>query len=184
MPATGVLRAGADVGGRARDRAGGRQAAEQRRDDVGDALRRSARRSGCAGRRSCGRRPPPTCSDSIAPSIATVSAGREQRRHQVGPELRNVQMRASPLGMPPKRVPIVSTGRPSTTTAAVPSEQRDDRAGNARREMLRHRRTMTTSADGQRRRGERERVQVRRQRRAGARGTRPARWRSAGRRNP
>ena len=39
MPATGVRRAGADVGRRARDCAGGRDAAEKRRDDIGNALR-------------------------------------------------------------------------------------------------------------------------------------------------
>ena len=39
MPATGLCRAGAHVGHGARDRAGGRDAAEERRHDVGDALR-------------------------------------------------------------------------------------------------------------------------------------------------
>ena len=39
MPATGVLRAGPDVGGGACDRAGRGEAADERRDDVGDPLR-------------------------------------------------------------------------------------------------------------------------------------------------
>ena len=75
MPATGVFAPDADVGRGARDRAGGRQPAEERRRDVGDALRdeldvRVVAIAGHADRRSMA-----DISDSMPPSIATVNAG-------------------------------------------------------------------------------------------------------------
>ena len=38
--------------------------------------------------------------------------------------------RGRPDGIPPKRVPIVSTSKPVTTTTAVPPSERDDGAGH------------------------------------------------------
>jgi hypothetical protein len=58
--------------------------------------------------------------DSIAPSIATVIAGTISPPMSSG---RNAGMWrvGSPAGMPPNRLPMVSTGSPSATTAAVPA---------------------------------------------------------------
>ena len=132
MPATGVcapermlvaVRAMAPVAGKP---------AEQRRNDVGDSLRRTARRSELC--RSLLIRSATTAdiSDSIAPSMATVSAGREQARIRSGAELRELRNAAGRCGIPPKRVPMVSTGSLSRSPpTAVPDDKRDDRAGHA-----------------------------------------------------
>ena len=85
------LRARADVGRRAGDGAGGRQAADERRRDVGDALREELDvrvvpspviRSATTA----------DISDSMAPSMATVSAGESSVRIEVGPESREVDV--------------------------------------------------------------------------------------------
>ena len=59
-------------------------------------------------------------SDSIAPSMATVIAGeisgRSKSKRNCG-----ILIPGKPEGMPPKRVPIVSTGSFSKTTSAVPA---------------------------------------------------------------
>ena len=82
----------------------------RRRGDVGDALARPARSSSGAAARSC-RRPPP-------PRAATRCrrAARRRRRPAARPatllERRSAAVRepGSERGMPPKRVPMVSTG--------------------------------------------------------------------------
>ena len=58
-------------------------------------------------------------SDSIAPSIATVTAGMIRPPMSSGRKAGR-WIAGRPLGMPPKRVPMVSTSRPSAATAAVP----------------------------------------------------------------
>ena len=55
-------------------------------------------------------------SDSIAPSIATVRAGDEQREDQVRPELRHVQRRQARSGCRRSAMPIVSTGSADAAT--------------------------------------------------------------------
>ena len=101
--------------------------AEQRRDDVGDALATSSTFGLCLSPliRSA---TTADSSDSIAPSMATVMAGESKRPDHVRMKLRERRMSGKPLGMPPKRVPIVSTGNRKTTTTTVPSDQRDDRS--------------------------------------------------------
>ena len=58
-------------------------------------------------------------SDSIAPSMATVMAGRTKSGIRWGSN-RGMAGIGRPEGMPPKREPMVSTARPSATTASVP----------------------------------------------------------------
>ena len=72
-------------------------------------------------------------SDSIAPSIATVSAGDSSVRTRSGLNA-GICSAGRPLGTPPNRVPIVSTGSPMAATTARSGEQRDDAAGNAARD--------------------------------------------------
>ncbi len=58
-------------------------------------------------------------SDSIAPSIATVTAGEIRLRIRAG---RNCGIWSSgrPEGMPPKREPMVATSRSASIATAVP----------------------------------------------------------------
>ncbi len=58
-------------------------------------------------------------SDSIAPSMATVSAGLKSTEMSSGRNAGTTN-RGQPPGMPPNFVPMVSTGRPATATTAVP----------------------------------------------------------------
>ena len=131
------VRAGADIGGGARDRAGDADAAEQRRADIGDALRHQF---------AVGAVPPP--------GHAVGDHGRQQRfdgaeqregdrvgQHRL--HLREVERRAaraagSERGMPPKRVPMVSTGRRQA--------QRRDRGGGHRDQHARPVRPQRASA--------------------------------------
>ena len=110
MPAIGPARAGAHIGGGARDRAGDADAAEERRGDIGEALRHQL----------AVRAVPPS-------GHAVGDDGREQRfdraeqREGEGIGQHGLQpCRATKAGsdgtgraagMPPKRVPMVSTGR-------------------------------------------------------------------------
>ena len=58
-------------------------------------------------------------SDSMAPRIASVRAGMNRKR--AVSQLSSGRAKAgSSAGMPPKRLPIVSTGRPSVDTAMLP----------------------------------------------------------------
>ena len=126
-------RARADVRRGPRDRAGRRQAAEERRRDVGDALRDQldVRVVTIAAIRSA---TTADISDSIAPSIATVSAGRMQRRDRVPRRTPESAAPASPPGMPPNRVPIVSTSRPQRHDRGGAADERDDVPGTRRHE--------------------------------------------------
>ena len=109
MPATGVLRARADVGGRARDGARDGDAADHRRHDVGQPCAISSTLELCRSPVM----PSATTAESrlsTAASSATVNAegssGRIRSARNAG--------RANagrPVGIPPKRVPMVSTGR-------------------------------------------------------------------------
>ena len=127
MPATGVCAPGADVGRGARDGAGRRQPAEQRRGDVGDALR-----------------------DQLDVRVVPVAAHPvgDHRRHQrldraehrdregrrraaprisVGPERRDLRRAAGPPGC---RRSACRWSRPAAAaarTAAVPTHEREDR---------------------------------------------------------
>ena len=53
-------------------------------------------------------------SDSRAPSSATVKRRRQQAEHEVRDGTAGRCSDGRPLGMPPKRLPIVSTSRPAT----------------------------------------------------------------------
>ncbi len=57
--------------------------------------------------------------DSMAPSIATVMAGEISCRIRSGRKAGTCRL-GSPPGIPPNRLPIVSTGRPASTAATVP----------------------------------------------------------------
>jgi hypothetical protein len=57
-------------------------------------------------------------SDSMAPRSATVMADGRREPRSSGRNA-GTEIRGSPLGMPPNRDPIVSTGRAKTTTARV-----------------------------------------------------------------
>jgi hypothetical protein len=59
-------------------------------------------------------------SDSIAPSIAIVRVGEINVRMRSGRK-RGMWIGGSPEGMPPKRAPMVSSGRPATLTTTVPT---------------------------------------------------------------
>ena len=128
MPATGLVRAGAHVGHGARDGAGGRDAAEERHDEVGDALRHQLLVGVVAGasiRLSATRA---HSSDSIAPSSAIVSVGissclarcpaERAAARSVGRRLRD----AAEAGADGLDRQLQQHGRP-----AWPAHQRDDR---------------------------------------------------------
>jgi hypothetical protein len=57
-------------------------------------------------------------SDSIAPSIAMVTAGESRCNNRLGFNVGTARC-GNPLGMPPNRAPIVSTGIWNNATAAV-----------------------------------------------------------------
>ena len=57
--------------------------------------------------------------DSIAPSIATVTAGDSRSRIRLGRNAGTANC-GSPAGISPKREPTVSTWRPSASEATVP----------------------------------------------------------------
>src|SRR6266851_5156566 len=61
-------------------------------------------------------------SDSIAPSMATVIAGEINGRSKSRRKCGSLSV-GSPDGMPPKRVPIVSTGSLNSRTTAVPRKR-------------------------------------------------------------
>ena len=61
-------------------------------------------------------------SDSIAPSMATVMAGEMSGRSRSTRKC-GITSLGNPDGMPPKRVPMVSTGSLNATTAAVPANR-------------------------------------------------------------
>ena len=61
-------------------------------------------------------------SDSMAPSMATVMAGEMSGRSRSTRKCGMINL-GNPEGMPPKRVPMVSTGSLKTTTAAVPANR-------------------------------------------------------------
>ena len=120
----GRLGARADIGRGAGDGARGRQPAEERRETIfampwpisstfGLCLSPLMRSATTADN-----------SDSIAPSMATVKAGGEQRARSCPGGTAAARMTASPLGMPPKRVPMVSTGNLQRPTSAVPRQAR------------------------------------------------------------
>jgi hypothetical protein len=58
-------------------------------------------------------------SDSIAPSIAIVTVGDTSVRIRSGRK-RGICTAGSPAGIPPNRLPIVSTGNPASAATAVP----------------------------------------------------------------
>ena len=58
-------------------------------------------------------------SDSIAPSIATVSAGEANAESDAAWNC-GMTSGGKPIGMPPNRLPIVSTGSRNAATIAVP----------------------------------------------------------------
>ena len=141
-------RAGADVRRRARERAGRGDAAEERRDDVADAERRRARRS---GRASCPVMPSAMTaerSDSIAPSIAIANARATSSRIESSDETA-----ASPHG---KRGSGGSGGMPATSSAADDRvEAAADRRDGERRDDARDERVRPTPRhDGDERRGD------------------------------
>ena len=72
-------------------------------------------------------------SDSIAPSMATVSAGDNSVRTRCGLKA-GIRSSGRPAGTTPNREPIVSTGSPAAATTTEPRQQRDDAAGNAARD--------------------------------------------------
>ena len=102
-------RARPEVRGRARDRAGDRNAADERRDDVGHALRHQLGVRVVPIAASSSRRRPPRAGSrrrpAARPSCAAGSSGRIRSARNVGSWIGG-----SPLGMPPNREPIVSTG--------------------------------------------------------------------------
>jgi hypothetical protein len=59
-------------------------------------------------------------SDSMAPSIATVNVGESSVSTRSGLNL-GMWISGRPEGMPPKRMPIVSSGRFAIATTAVPA---------------------------------------------------------------
>ena len=125
------LRAGADVGRGAGDRAGRRQSAEHRRDDVGDALRDQFDVGLC---RSPLMRSATTAdiSDSIAPSIATVRAGTSRPRISSGRNVGRCERRQAARNAAEARADGLD--RQAEARHRRPSQhQRHDRAGNALR---------------------------------------------------
>ena len=76
-------------------------------------------------------------SDSIAPSIATVSVGDSSDRIRSGRN-RGMCTCGRPDGMPPNREPIVSTGSCADGHDDRPGHERDDVAGHARNEPVPH----------------------------------------------
>ena len=60
--------------------------------------------------------------------MATVNAGAKQPDDQVGTETRNRDM-GRPLGIPPKRDPMVATGSLKRHAAAVPANMAYDGPG-------------------------------------------------------
>ena len=130
-----AVRAGAHIGGGAGDGAGDADAAEQGGADVGDALRHQL---------AVGAVP--------APGHAVGDHGREQRfdgaEQREGERVR--QHRDAPCagrtpaapaaarqrGMPPKRVPMVSTGRPSAPAASAASATAISMPGQAGRQRF------------------------------------------------
>ena len=74
-------------------------------------------------------------SDSIAPSIATVSVGDSSVRIRSGRKRGNVHS-GRPDGMPPKRVPIVSSGKLRDGDDDRSGDERDDVAGHARHQPV------------------------------------------------
>ena len=97
-----AARAGADVGGGARDGAGDADAAEQRRADIGDALRRPARSWSGGGGRSCRRPPPPTAATRWRPAARWRRAVGQGRRNFCQATV-GQRGHGSVFGMPPKR---------------------------------------------------------------------------------
>ena len=145
-------RAGADVGRGARDQAGDADAAEQRRADIGDALRHqlaigAVTASGHAvgdhrrQQRLDGGRAARTRSHPAAPPVAFAS----ENAGSAGD--------GNSRGMPPKRLPMVSTGSDSaavaiaasTTAIRMPGQDGRQRRKPAMMAMLT---TATPSADG------------------------------------
>ena len=109
-----------DVGRGAGDGAGCRQAAEQRRQRRWRRPARSARRSDRGGRRDMRSATTAESSDSIAPSIATVRAGDSSVRIRSTRNAGTCSV-GRPLGTPPNRLPMVSTGSPAGSADAVPA---------------------------------------------------------------
>ena len=71
-------------------------------------------------------------SDSMAPSMATVKAGASNGRVMLNCNWGKLKA-GSPLGMPPKRLPMVSTGSDGKrTTATVPSSSATIEPGTRR----------------------------------------------------
>ncbi len=123
------FRAGTNVGGGAGDGSGSGQAAEEGRDNIGDALGHEFDIGIVFGvAHAVGNHGGHQRLDGA--EHGDGHRRRDERAHQVQMKARNIQMRAGPMGIPPKRVPIVSTGSLKATTIAVPSEERDDVARN------------------------------------------------------
>ena len=109
MPATGVLRAGANVGGGARNGASCGNAAEQRRSNIGDALRHKFH-IGIV----------PVAGHAVGDHGGEQALERRQQRHckRRGQQRQDSSAWKSgmakggrPLGIPPNLLPMVSTGR-------------------------------------------------------------------------
>ena len=172
-----------DVGGGAGDGPGGGQAAEERRRRCWRPPGPPAPRSGCACRRSSGRRPRPTSATRWPPAGRPSGPGRAAAGSCPGRNCGTVTA-GRPLGMPPNRVPMVSTGRPKADHDHRAEQQGDDGAGNPLDEPH------AQDDDGQRRRppaASSASEMVWKWRHDGAHAgprTRPARSRSAGRRSP
>ena len=125
--------AGAHVGHRAGDRAGGRDAAEEGRHEVGHALRHQFLVGVVA--RQLGQ----VVGDARAQQRLDGAEQRDgdgrddQQLGRLPAELAAGSKAGSACGMPPKREPMVSTGRfEQQPRAAVSVDQRDDRARQAR----------------------------------------------------
>ena len=119
-----------DVGRRARDRAGGGNAAEQRRHDVGDALRHQLHVRPM---------PPPIMpsattadsSDSTAPSSAMVNAGPTSDVHLRERHVRHDGLRQRPRDRAEARCRSSRPADEAAATTTVATMQRDERPGNA-----------------------------------------------------
>ena len=136
------LAASRDVGAGARDDAGRRQAAEQRRGDVGDALAEDL---------DVGAVPP--AGDGVrrhrrqqafdADQEGDREARSETRGRWCSSDRSGSFGAGSDAGMPPNRLPMVSTGRPSAHTAADAPTTAISKPGHFGRQRLQA--TMTAS---------------------------------------
>ena len=96
---------------------------------------RTARRSSCASSCSCDRRRRPTAATRWrrawrSSASATAASGRGPARN------RGMRTSGRPAGMPPKRMPIVSSGRPAIATTSGAADERDDVTRDARHQPV------------------------------------------------